>query len=126
MVFVGDDAFPLSVNCTKPFSKKSLSDAARVFNYRVSRFRRISENAFGIWINRFSLFATKAALKPGKVEIVALASLVLHNMLRTLSRTSYTPVDFVDSEAEDGTIVPGSWREVSEPTSNPSLRVKIN
>ena len=70
----------------KPFPKKSLSDAERI----LSRFRRISENAFGIWINRFRLFASKATLKPDKVEIVVLASLVLQNMLPTVSRASYT------------------------------------
>ena len=60
MVFVADDAFPLTKHCMKPYGRKNLSDEERVFDYRCSRFRRISENAFGIWSNRFKLFATRA------------------------------------------------------------------
>ena len=106
----------------KPFPNKSLSDAERI----LSRFRRISENAFGIWINRFRLFASKATLKPDKVEIVVLASLVLQNMLPTVSRASYTPVEFVDNKAGDGTITPGSWREELEPCNISHLQPEIN
>ena len=130
IVFVADDASPLTVNCMKPFSKISLADGERILNYRVSRFRRVSENAFGIWINRFRLFANKAALGPGKIEIIVLASLVLHNMLRTLPTSLYTPVEFVDTEADDGTIIPGSWGEEALPSNiaelQPDPHVKVN
>ena len=60
IVFVVDDAFPLTKHCMKPYGRKNLSDEERVFDYLCSRFRRISENAFGIWSNRFKLFATRA------------------------------------------------------------------
>ena len=60
IVFVADDAFPLSTNCMKPFGFKSASDMEIIFDYRLSRFRRIAENWFGIWSNRFNLFSTKA------------------------------------------------------------------
>ena len=58
-MFVADDAFPLSTNCMKPFGSKNASDMERIFDYRLSRFRRIAENGFGIWSNRFKLFSTK-------------------------------------------------------------------
>ena len=48
MVFVADDAFPLTKHCMKPYGRKNLSDEKRVFDYRCSRFRRISENTFEI------------------------------------------------------------------------------
>ena len=41
----------------------------------------------------------------------AVASLVLHNMLRTKSRDSYTPPDAFDEEIDGNTVIPGSWRE---------------
>ena len=46
-VFVADDAFPL--HFLKPYPQKNLSDMKRIFNYKISRRRRISENVFGIW-----------------------------------------------------------------------------
>ena len=48
MVFVADDAFPLTKHCMKPYGRKNLSDEKRVFDYRCLRFRRISENTFEI------------------------------------------------------------------------------
>ena len=111
MVFVADDAFPLTKHCMKPYGRKNLSDEGRVFNYRCSRFRRISENGFGIWSNRFRLFATRASLTPEKAEVAAMASLVLHNVLRTKSRESYTSIGSIDFENETGEVIEGTWHQ---------------
>ena len=114
IVFVADDAFPLSTNCMKPFGFKNASDMERIFDYRLSRFRRIAENGFGIWNNRFKLFSTKTQLTPEKTAIAVMASLALQNMLRTKSSESYTPVGFIDTETNDG-IIEGTWREGTAP-----------
>lgn len=50
---VGDDAFPLREWMMKPHSKREMMAAERIFNYRLSRARRIVENAFGILANRY-------------------------------------------------------------------------
>ena len=76
-----------------------------------SRFRRISENAFGIWSNRFRLFATRASLTPERAEIAVMASLALHNQLKTKSRESYTPIGSIGFENDTGEIVEGTWRQ---------------
>ncbi|KAM4049142.1 uncharacterized protein ACNLHF_006590 [Anomaloglossus baeobatrachus] len=54
-VFVGDEAFPLHPNLMKPFPQKSLTAERQRFNYRLSRARRVVENAFGIMKSRFRL-----------------------------------------------------------------------
>ena len=43
-VLTGDDAFALTRYTMKLFSQSGLSDDQRVFNYRLSRMRWISEN----------------------------------------------------------------------------------
>ena len=55
-VIVGCDAFQLSEFMMKPYSSRNLDENSRVFNYRLSRFRRISENAFGILAAKFRIF----------------------------------------------------------------------
>ena len=47
-----------------------------------------------------------------------MANLALHNMLRTKSTESYTPVGFIDSETNDG-IIEGTWREGTAPNLPP-------
>ena len=49
-VIVGDDAFKLGNHLMKPFARQELSLRQAIFNYRLSRARTVSENAFGTWL----------------------------------------------------------------------------
>nr|CAH7740926.1 unnamed protein product [Callosobruchus chinensis] len=80
-VIVGDDAFPLRPDLMKPFSKHGLSDEEKIFNYRLSRARRVSENAFGILAWRFRVFSRPIELKPDTIDRVVWAACSLHNWL---------------------------------------------
>ena len=51
-VFVGDDAFAPKKFMMKLFPQQNLTSSKRVYNYKHSRARRISENLFGILANR--------------------------------------------------------------------------
>ena len=59
---------PLTTYMMKPYPQKDLSPDKRIFNYRLSRARRISENAFGILANRWHVFRKPFALQPEKVK----------------------------------------------------------
>uniref|UniRef100_A0A8C6LI08 DDE Tnp4 domain-containing protein n=1 Tax=Nothobranchius furzeri TaxID=105023 RepID=A0A8C6LI08_NOTFU len=73
-VLIGDEAYPL-----------------RIFNYRLSRARRVVENAFGILANRFRVFRTTICLHPDKVVAIVFATLCLHNFLQQQRSDAYTP-----------------------------------
>jgi hypothetical protein len=86
---VGDDAFPLRTYLMKPYSKRELADDERITNYRISRGRRVSENAFGIMANVFRVLHTPILLSPRKAEKVVLAICALHNFLRARAKSEY-------------------------------------
>lgn len=107
---VGDAAFPLKKYLMKPFPTRA-TRREKVFNYRLSRARRIVENAFGILVSRFRIFESCIALKPEKVDVIVLAACSLHNWLRKTTNTYITQrcVDYEDIQL--CTIINGSWRD---------------
>lgn len=109
---VADEAFPLKSYLMKPFpiSSGRLSMEQRVFNYRLSRARRIVENVFGIVCNRFRVLRTCLALEPPKAESIVLACCVLHNFLRKRCATIYSPPGTFDKDDESRHVIPGLWR----------------
>lgn len=109
-VLVGDDAFPLGPGLLKPFARRDLSYEQRIFNYRLSRARRVSENAFGILSNRFRVFLSTIDRPPYTVEAMVLAACTLHNVLRRRCPTFYTPPGSVDQEDANFNVLGGRWR----------------
>ncbi len=105
---VGDDAFPLSTRLMKPYPYRNLEKENRIFNYRLSRARRVVENAFGILAHRWRVFLTTIKLSPGKVTDVIFAACCLHNLMVEKNKANYTSV--ADTENTDHTLVGGAWR----------------
>lgn len=97
-VFVADEAFMLRPDMLKPFSQRELNYERRIFNYRLSRARRIIENVFGILVARFRIFHTEINLSVDRIEIIVLACCVLHNYLRKMRGSHYIPPESVDQE----------------------------
>ena len=110
-VIVADDVFPLKTYLMKPHNSKELDLDKRMFYYRLSRVRRIVENAFGILANRFRVFLSPIALAPEKVEKLTLAALCLHNMLRVNQGMGYMPPGSIDQDDfANKKVIPGEWR----------------
>lgn len=83
-VIVGDDAFPLRTYLMKPypFKQTDMQVATCVFNYRLSRARRVVENVFGLIAQRFRVLRRPIELHntPNIISVVK-AICVLHNFL---------------------------------------------
>ncbi|GFX05791.1 nuclease harbi1-like protein [Trichonephila clavipes] len=83
----------------------------KFFNYRTSRARRVSENAFGILAWRFRVFSKAVEPKPDTIDRVILAACSLHNWLRKTSPGHYMPQNALDREDfNTGEVTPGQWR----------------
>ena len=83
---VADAAFPSLVNLLRPFpgaNFQALPADQNRFNERLSRARRIVENAFGILTSRWRLYNRKLNVGPEVAISITKATVVLHNYLTT-------------------------------------------
>lgn len=112
-VFLGDDAFPMSVNLMKPYpGLYNKGSPERIFNYRLSRARRVSENVFGIMTSIFRVLRKPMLLEANVAAKIVLAVVYLHNFLRrSSSKQIYNPCGLFDKEDVDGNIEEGIWRK---------------
>ena len=107
--FIADDAFALKTWLMKPFAKRNLTREERIFNYWLSRARRVVENAFGILANRFQVFLTTMRQQPHTVRTICLACICLHNLMRL--RYPRLQNEALDAEDENHHVIPGAWRQ---------------
>ena len=78
-----DNAFALIPWMVKPYSRKKLTREARIANYKISRGRRVGENALGILESRFSVLLGTIEERPKVVRDIVFTCVVLQNKLRT-------------------------------------------
>ena len=82
---VADEEFPLRPDIMRPYPKGNRqikpTREEQIFNYRLSRARRIAENGFGILVQKFRAFNRKLPLMPHNADKVVKACCILHNRL---------------------------------------------
>jgi hypothetical protein len=80
---VGDEAFPLKTYLMRPYpgSQRKGDNEKSIFNYRLSRARRVVENAFGILSQKFQIYQRTLRSLPENAGNIIFASCILHNYL---------------------------------------------
>ncbi|XP_072171433.1 uncharacterized protein [Diadema setosum] len=100
-VMVEDEAFPLKTNIMRPYPGKQLPDEKCMYNYRLSRSRRVVENTFGILASKWRIYHRQIQLHPSQVDSVVKATCVLHNFIRRSAlkdeRRTHTETDTNDA-----------------------------
>ena len=104
---VGDEAFALKPWLMKPYSHQSQENTEKIFSYRLSRARRVVENAFGLMQARLRVFGTTMHQNPTVVKTIIMCGCVLHNLI--LDRYPFAANE-VDREDDQHNMVPGAWR----------------
>ena len=109
-VLVGDDIFPLKPWLMKPFPGNGLPELERIYNYRLSRARRVIENAFDIMSAKWRILRRPIKAGIDQVEGIVKAVVCLHNYLRLTDNAKYIPAGFVDNEDSSDNVTPGEWQ----------------
>ncbi|CAH1274742.1 Hypp5410 [Branchiostoma lanceolatum] len=106
-----NDAFALRTYMMKPYSLRGLTKQHRIYNYRISRGRRVVENTFCILAQRFQVLLTTMQQYPKVVQDVLEACICLHNLMR--DRYPALQNDALDNEDDDHNLLSGEWRETA-------------
>lgn len=112
-VCLGDQAFPLKPYLLRPYPEARRNEVIfeeRIYNYRLSRARRVIENTFGLAASVWRILRKPIIADLTTVESIVQAVVCLHNyLLKTDDNAFFHPL-MVDSETQDGKIIEGSWR----------------
>ena len=101
----------------RPYPGKRLPHEQKIFNYRLSRARRVVENAFGILSSRWRIFRRPIIASLNKAILVTKAACCLHNYLQVQNKATipieqhYCPPGFADCEDRRGNVALGRWRQ---------------
>lgn len=81
-VLLADEAFPLTNFMMRPYPRSGrLNLPKKVFNYRLSRARRVVENAFGILVERWRIYRKPITSSVANAKKIVQATIVLHNFI---------------------------------------------
>lgn len=81
-MLLADEAFPLSNFIMRPYPRSGRLDLSKkVFNYRLSRARRVVESAFGILAERWRIYRRLIISSVANAKKIVQATVVLHNFI---------------------------------------------
>ncbi len=80
----------------------------QIYNYWTSRWRRVSENAFGILVNKYACLLSVINFQPKISTNIVLAAIWCHNLMHM--RYPMIQNAALDNEDDNNNVIPGEWR----------------
>lgn len=123
-VIVGDEAFALHENLMKPYPRRqSLVDKSKaIYNYRLSRARRTTENTFGILCAYFRIFFQPIATTPETTDEVVTSACILYNILRESKVLAPNEQDMNDIQLPTKNLLPLTGNNIRARNSPTEIR----
>jgi len=115
-VIVADEAFQLNSFTMRPYPSKNLTFCQRIFNYRLSRARLVSENTYAIWVSRWRILQRSLNTSLEINDAIIKATVCLHNLL--MNTSYYCGDNYADKVSANGQIIEGEWRLRHRNTDN--------
>lgn len=82
-VLIADEAFPLTTYLMRLYpGRYGLTVDQRIFNYRLSKARRMIESTFGILVSQWRIFKKPIIANVEKAHKIIEACVCLHNCIR--------------------------------------------
>jgi hypothetical protein len=78
---VGDNAFGINKRLMNLFVIRNMEHHERILNYRLSRARRVVENAFGILAHKFRVLLRTMNQRPETCRKIITTCVILHNLI---------------------------------------------
>jgi hypothetical protein len=116
---VGDEAFPLKLYLLRPYpGRNGLTPEQAIYNYRLSRARRMIENTSGILASQWRIYRKPIIAKSENVMAMMQATVCLHTWLRKsdADKIAYLHAGLVDEDDSNSSngFRHGSWRRIME------------
>jgi hypothetical protein len=101
-VILGDEAFPLKKSLLRSYPGVSArnDENKQIYNYRLSRVRRVVENAFSILTQKYRSYYGRIQLSPENADKVVLAACALHSYLRNDASVEDCVIENTDAQSQ--------------------------
>ncbi|XP_037817797.1 protein ANTAGONIST OF LIKE HETEROCHROMATIN PROTEIN 1-like [Lucilia sericata] len=124
--FIANTSLSLRKNIMRPYEETYLEAEKHIFNYKITTACSAIENTFGVLTARWRVLSTTIEFLQENCKTIILACIVLHNYIMTNDEDQlYCPANFVDRKEDDGTVIPGEWRNELKHNGDKPLRSMV-
>lgn len=92
LVIIGDEAFPLKKYLLRPYPGPQMYEDQKKknFNDRLSRARKVVEDAFGQLTAKFRIYCRRLNALPQNADTIVMTTCILHNFIKTGATEIYS------------------------------------